>query len=289
MQDLHYFISYWIHKNYDINVASKILAVKINDEVIWKGVVTKHYELMHFNLMLTELSRKSQLLGNEIKEELSETCLKLFKVMETPAKVYSPKKLRLYLTQQGEMCLSLLNLHPIDLPFSSRKFIRWYFRNLQMKKLPTSAKPLLVIARHLALLSHKLSLLSPPMVLSAKAVENIHAHIIQNLPIFSVDQLGQLVYTFVNISRPSVEITKQFEQMVKDNGVKDIHTKNLVRLQKWMGGEEILQEAKRRVQDMPVRELVYLIGEKELEEEIATRLMKIQSNVYSKCFYSNIE
>lgn len=161
------------------------------------------------------------------------------------------------------------------MPLSSKKFIKWYFKNLQLKKLPTLAKPLLVITRHLALLSHKLALLSPPMVLSSKSVEALHSHIVQNLSIFSVDEVGQLLYTFVNIGRPSEEITAHFEQIIKGGKVNEIHTKNLVRLQKCMSGEEIVQEAKKRVQDMPIRELLYLIGEKELEEEVAGRLMKI--------------
>lgn len=83
------------------------MARKINGQEIWKGLVTKHDELMHFNLMLTELSRQSKRIDNETKEEISDACLKLFKVMETPPKVESSKKLRLFLTQQGEICISL--------------------------------------------------------------------------------------------------------------------------------------------------------------------------------------
>jgi len=155
MSDLHFMIDYCLEQKLHFNLAAKYAAMRLKDGSLFKGVAKDPIHLRHFDMILNQFGKYERHIDKESKLQISESCLTILKSLEAENRSKSHSNLRFLLTQQGSVSVALMNMFPKEYPKSTKNFIIWYLKNLQMKKIPTRTNHITTILQHLTILNQK--------------------------------------------------------------------------------------------------------------------------------------
>lgn len=85
---------------------------------------------------------------------------------------------KLFLNNQSEIALALLSFYPLSLPPEIKKCLVWFFKNLQMKKLPTDPLHFRRLILALSNINRKIKNLDTDLTyIPAKVLYKIETHV----------------------------------------------------------------------------------------------------------------